>query len=157
MLALFCFAEKPRGDASESSRRVRRSELEAAVIGQYTLLWFGLMIIGIANGILREATYGKVLSELRAHQLSTVAGMLLIGAVVWVFAQWFPLQTARTALLTGCVWLGLTVAFEFVFGRTVAGHSWSRLLRDYNLRAGRLWVVFLGWILALPYLVYRIG
>ena len=127
------------------------------MIGRYTLLWFGLAIIGIANGILREATYGKLLSELRAHQLSTVAGMLWIGAVVWGFAQWFPLQTAHTALLTGCIWLGLTATFELVFGRTVAGHSWSRLLRDYNLRAGRLWVVFLGWILALPYLVYRIG
>jgi len=38
----------------------------------------------------------------------------------------------------GLVWLAMTVAFEFLFGDYVAGHSWDRLLHDYNLFAGRL-------------------
>jgi hypothetical protein len=32
----------------------------------YILLWFPLILIGIGNGLLREFTYGRRLSELRA-------------------------------------------------------------------------------------------
>ena len=38
------------------------------------------------------------------------------------------------------LWLGMTLAFEFLFGHYIAGKSWSLLLADYNLAAGRLWV-----------------
>ena len=42
------------------------------VILIYLIFWLALMVIAIGNGILREATYGQQLSELRAHQLSTL-------------------------------------------------------------------------------------
>jgi hypothetical protein len=51
----------------------------------------------------------------------------------------------------------MTIAFEFGFGHYVAGHSWSRLLADYNLANGRVWSLFLAWIAVLPYLTWRIG
>ena len=35
------------------------------------------------------------------------------------------------------MWLGLTLAFEFGFGRLVAKQSWEQLLADYNVAAGR--------------------
>ena len=46
------------------------------------------------------------------------------------------------------------MAFEFSFGHFVAGHSWSRLFQDYNLFAGRLWVLVLLWLTLAPYLFY---
>ena len=59
------------------------------------------------------------------------------------------------AVLIGFVWLTLTVCFEFLFGHYIAGHSWSRLLEDYNLMAGRLWPLLLVWVTVLPSLVYK--
>ena len=51
----------------------------------------------------------------------------------------------------------MTLAFEFLFGHYVAGHSWSRLIADYNILEGRVWSLFLVWIAVLPYVVWRLG
>lgn len=123
----------------------------------YLLFWLVLMVLAIGNGIAREYLYGSALSELHAHQLSTVTGMLITGAAVWGFARlWMPPRSAREAVLIGLAWLLFTIAFEFLFGRYVAGHSWARLFQDYNIFAGRLWLVFLLWLTMLPYTVFSL-
>ena len=38
----------------------------------------------IANGALREGWYGKHMSEVQAHQVSTAIGVLLFGSYIWV-------------------------------------------------------------------------
>lgn len=83
--------------------------------------------------------------------------MLLSGIAVWVFAPYFPIESQHDAIAVGVIWLGMTVAFEFGFGRYVAGSSWEKLLSDYNLFAGRVWLLFLVWMLVLPYIVYKAG
>jgi apolipoprotein N-acyltransferase len=60
------------------------------------------------------------------------------------------------AIRIGLIWLVLTVMFEFGFGHFVAGHSWQRLLQDYNIRAGRVWLAILLWVAFAPYLFFRI-
>ena len=42
---------------------------------KYFLAWIPMVIIAIANGVLREFTYGEHLTELRAHQVSTVTAI----------------------------------------------------------------------------------
>jgi len=116
--------------------------------------WFVLAVLAVANGVLRQATYGTALPELAAHQLSTLTGIALTGAAAWLYARRFPLSSSGTARLIGVCWLAMTIAFEFGFGRYVAGHPWSALLHDYNVLEGRIWILFLVWILALPSLVY---
>ena len=54
------------------------------------------------------------------------------------------------------MWLVMTVAFEFLFGHYVTGHSWTWLLRDYDLSAGRVWLVLLVWITVSPFLFFRL-
>ena len=44
----------------------------------------------------------------------------------------------------------LTVSFEFGFGRLVMKHSWERLLHDYNILEGRVWILVLLWTLLAP-------
>ena len=126
------------------------------MIRTYTIFWLVLLALAVSNGVVREVTYGQSLSELHAHQLSTVMRITLTGIVVWTFARYFPIQSRTVALLIGGIWVSLTVAFEFVFGHYVAGHSWEKLLFDYNLVAGRMWLVFRLWILMLPYIVFRV-
>ncbi len=113
------------------------------MIAKYLLAWLLMIVIGISNGVLREATYAKRLPELRAHQLSTLIGMLFLSAYVWFVISWIGIGSGTEAISMGLFWLVLTVAFEFLFGHFVAGQSCTRLLRDYNLLAGRLWALFL--------------
>lgn len=124
---------------------------------KYVLAWFPMVVIAIANGLLRESWYGRHLSELAAHQVSTLTAVILLGVYIYsVVGIWRPASAAR-AIAIGVLWLSMTIAFEFIFGRYLAGHSWDRLLHDYNVLAGRLWPLVLVWVGVSPYLFYRIG
>jgi hypothetical protein len=123
-------------------------------LATYLLFWLVLMVLAVLNGVLREATFGRTLPELRAHQLSTLTGMVILAVAVWLLSLWRAPGSAREAAMIGLAWLLFTVVFEFTFGRLVAGHSWQRLLQDYDLAAGRVWPVFLLWISLLPWAVF---
>jgi len=120
----------------------------------YLLCWFLLVIVGIVNGVLREKTYGRLVSELTAHQVSTATFIVFTGVLVWGVSRTWPLDSAAQAWLVGVLWVTATVAFEFGFGRYVIGHSWQQLRRDYNLLKGRLWLLALIWLLVMPYLFH---
>lgn len=122
---------------------------------KYLLLWIPMVFIAIANGVVREVWYGRHLSELRAHQFSTLTGVLFFGLYIGIVLRFFRPASAVQALTIGLLWLGLTVAFEFVFGHYVAGHAWNRLFQDYNLLAGRVWVLVLLWVTVAPSVFYR--
>jgi hypothetical protein len=121
----------------------------------YLLAWFMLMVIAIANGLAREKLYGKLLPELVSHQLSTFLGIFLTGLFVWLLNLYLPIESSNQAWFIGCFWLFLTVAFEFGFGHYIIGHSWQRLLADYNILRGRIWIIFLIWICLLPFVIFK--
>jgi hypothetical protein len=123
---------------------------------KYVLAWIPMVFIAIANGAIREGWYGKHLSELQAHQVSTASGVLLFGIYIWILLRFWRPVSGGQALTIGLLWLGMTVAFEFLFGRYVMKRSWSELLHDYNLFAGRVWLVVLVWVTLAPYLLYRL-
>lgn len=114
--------------------------------------WLGMMLLAILNGLIRERFYSYRFGELAAHQVSTVTLLLLLAGYVVLLAQFWSLRTITEALITGVLWLVMTLAFEWGFGRYVAGHSWQRLLADYNLTAGRIWVLIPLWMLIAPLL-----
>lgn len=124
---------------------------------RHILFWGVLMIVGVLNGILRVTTYGTLTSDLVAHQLSTIIGILLTGFIVWYLWKRWPLETAREAWIVGGVWFLLTILFEFGFGHFIVGHSWQLLFADYNLLNGRIWLLFLIWILIMPYFFFRMS
>jgi hypothetical protein len=125
------------------------------MILRYLLAWIPMVFIGILNGIVREITYGKFLSELRAHQLSTAIGVCLFGLYIGALMRFLQVTSSAQALTIGLIWLGLTVIFEFTFGHYVAGQAWHKLLSDYNILAGRVWVLLLLWIAIAPWLFYH--
>jgi hypothetical protein len=126
------------------------------VVLTYALSWLGLVVLSILNGILRQAVYGKYMSELSAHQLSTLIGLILLAIYIWILTRIFPLESSKQAMLIGGLWLFMTVLFEFVFGHYVVGHPWSKLFQDYNLIQGRLWLLILVWTAVAPYVFYRL-
>jgi len=123
---------------------------------KYILAWFPMIFIAIANGIFREKFLAGRFSELQAHQLSTVSMIVLFGVYVWILLRtWPPMSTIETIYI-GLLWLFFTVIFEFLFGHFIAGHSWNKLFHDYNILAGRVWILVLIWISIAPYVIYRI-
>jgi hypothetical protein len=125
------------------------------MIFRYTLARLILMVAAIINGVIREAVYKNSLGDLRAHQLSTLTGIILFGVIVWGLSRLWPLPSAKQTWTVGFIWLAMTLAFEFLFGHFVAGHSWSKLLQDYNIFAGRLWPLILLWVTIAPYVFYK--
>jgi hypothetical protein len=127
------------------------------MIPKYTLAWLLMPIIGIINGIIRQFGYSNALGELRAHQVSTVTGIILFGIYVWILSLRWKIQSSSEAIAIGLIWLILTIGFEFLFGHYVAGHPWNRLLNDYNIFEGRLWLLVLLWITIAPFVFFKLS
>lgn len=126
------------------------------MISRYIWAWIPMIFIGIINGMLRETTYGKHLSELRAHQLSTTIGILLFGFYIALLTHFWSFESSEQALAIGLIWFALTIIFEFTFGRYVVGQTWDEFLGDYNIFAGRLWIIVLVWFTIAPSLFYHV-
>ena len=117
------------------------------------LTWLLFIPVAIINGSVRQFFYQKYLGELRAHQLSSIIGSLLFIIFAYILARRQLAGLSSSQLfLTGLCWLGLTLIFEFSMG-LAAGRSWQYMLADYNLRAGRLWLLVLMAIFFAPLLV----
>lgn len=123
---------------------------------RYFLAWFAMLAIAIANGALRQMTFGQYMAELHAHQLSTAIGCVVIGLFIWFVVRKWPPSSSRHAVRIGLMWLVLTVAFELAMGRFLMHRAWLELVPDYSLMEGRVWVVFLAWLTIAPYLFYRL-
>jgi hypothetical protein len=121
-----------------------------------TLTWLLMIPVAILNGGFREAVLVPAVGELRGHQLSVLTGSVAFFALVYTMLRRdAPRYTDRWLLGLGGVWVAATIVFEFGFGRWVMGHTWSHLLADYNVFAGRLWVVVLATVAIGPLLVNR--
>ena len=65
------------------------------------------------------------------------------------------LTTARRAWLVGAVWLVRTVAFGTFLWRAIEGQPWPEVFDDYDVLAGRIWIVVPLWTLVGPYVFFR--
>ncbi|WP_353118300.1 hypothetical protein [Nitratidesulfovibrio sp.] len=107
-----------------------------------TAYWCALCAAAIANGALREAWLAPRLGPGTAHVVSTLLLCAAVGLAALHYARrQGAAQGTRGMWTTGLFWAGLTVAFELLFGHYVAGHPWQRLLADYDITAGRVWVL----------------
>jgi hypothetical protein len=126
------------------------------MILKYTFAWVPMVFIAIANGAMRQVVYGKYMSELSAHQISCFTGIALFWMYTYFLAGRMPLENSRQAAIVGSIWVVLTIAFEFTFGHYIAKHSWAKLFADYDISAGRLWIMVLATLALMPYAAHRI-
>lgn len=122
----------------------------------YFILWFPMLAIAIMNGAARDLWYKKLVGELTAHQLSTVSLIILFAFYTWFVINKFTPDSGKQAICIGLLWLFLTLVFEFGFGY-YRGNSWQVMLRDYNIPAGRIWVLIPVWTAIAPYLFYNLA
>jgi hypothetical protein len=113
-------------------------------------VWIILVILAILNGTFRQKLLIKFLSELRAHQASSVIFSVIIFLLSLTFVRTQPQYDNAAFAKVGVLWLAMTIGFEFIFGHFVMKHPWRILLADYNLAKGRVWVLVLIVTLTAP-------
>ena len=120
---------------------------------KHFLLWLPMIVIAFANATLRQLVFIKYFNELRAHQLSTITLVILCAIYIGFVFPFLSVQNSKQSILIGFAWVVLTILFEFSLGRAV-NRSWESLLQDYNISAGRIWLLFLLCLFLLPYTFY---
>jgi len=111
--------------------------------------WVGGAAIGVANGAARELTYGRLLPERVANQVSVATATAGFLAYFDFLQRRRPLGSRRQALAIGAGWVALTLCFEFGLGRA-RGMEWGELTAEYDVREGRLWPLVLLTVAAGP-------
>lgn len=126
------------------------------IIFKALLAWFFLVVLAILNGILRMKLLIPLMGEGRAQPLSGVLLSLVILLLAWLALPWLGATRPRQLWQVGGFWLFLTLVFEFVFGRLVAGKSWQELLSAYDITSGNLWLLVLATTAAAPWLAAKL-
>jgi hypothetical protein len=125
------------------------------MILKYFIAWFGMMFIAILNGGFRDFAYKPYVGYLAAHQISTIILLILFAGYFWFLIRVWPIEYRRQAWVIGAMWFLMTEAFEFGMGLLITGHPWDKLLHDYNLFDGQLWLFIPLWVLVGPYVFFR--
>lgn len=120
------------------------------------LAWCALMLVAVLNGTFRVALLNPRLGEPAGHIISSLMLSVFILLLSWVLVPWAGPRLSGEALALGGQWLLLTLAFEFGFGHFVAHKPWRELVADYDLVAGRIWVLVLLTTFLAPLLVMRV-
>jgi hypothetical protein len=107
------------------------------------VVWLGLLVLAIANAGVREALITPSMGASAGHVISTITLCAAILLLTWLTIGWIRPHSSGDAWATGGLWFGLTAAFEFLGGHYLFGNSWSRLLEDYDVFRGRVWVLVL--------------
>lgn len=113
-------------------------------------IWLLILATAFLNGALRELVLLPALGKLWAPLLS---GVLLCACILAISGFLVPRLGAlsrRQALLMGVAWLGLTLAFEFSFGRFVQHKEWPELFGAYTFQDGNIWTLVLAVVLGTP-------
>ncbi|WP_278799835.1 hypothetical protein [Marinobacter nauticus] len=119
------------------------------------LVWGGILVLAIANGVLREAVLEPAFGRSVALVLSGILLSLLIIGMAYVALPWLNVRHLAGLFGLGAAWLVLTLVFEFSFGLW-QGKSWAELLEAYTFRGGNLWPIVLAVTVFAPYLAARL-
>lgn len=126
------------------------------VFAKALAVWCAILALAIANGALREGVLIPRLG-LRAGMLASGVLLCLAILVVTAFAlPWLDLHATRELLMLGCIWLALTLAFEWGFG-LLRGRTLAELAQAYALKDGNLWPLVLLVTALAPWLVAQLG
>lgn len=102
------------------------------------IVWVIIIVAEVVHGTLRRLLLEPLVGDFRARQVAVFTGSLMILGITLLFIRWLRANTLYSLIIIGLLWLALTVSFEILFGRFVAGDTWERLASDYNLLEGGL-------------------
>src|SRR6476619_4798048 len=126
------------------------------MIARALLAWLSILVLAVINGGVRQGFLIPRLGEKAGHIVSTLLLCLLVLAASWFLVPWVEPSGAGDTWVIGVLWVTLTLAFEFLAGHYVFGNTWARLLADYDLRSGRIWILVLVVTLFAPMIVWGV-
>jgi hypothetical protein len=106
--------------------------------------WLLILAFAMLNGAFREAILLPSLGKPAALVLSGALLSACIVIVAVVLTKWMALDGAARSLEVGALWLLLTLAFEFGFGRLVQERPWPEMLEAYTFEDGNIWPLVLA-------------
>jgi hypothetical protein len=118
-------------------------------------IWAAILILAIANGVLRESVLIPTFGSKTALVLSGVLLSVLIIGVAYVSLPWLEVGHSLQLWFVGLGWLVLTLIFEFSFGLW-QGKSWPNLLEAYTFKDGNIWLVVLAVTALAPYIAAKL-
>lgn len=102
------------------------------------LVWGCFIPAAILNGGLREQLWNRLWGEAWGLPLSGIILSLFIFLLTWKFLPRVGRFSLKESYLVASVWVGLTMAFEFIFG-SLNAVTGKELLAAYNPATGNLW------------------
>lgn len=128
-----------------------RHKGETVLLLKSLLAWLVILCLAIANGALREVVLIPSIGKSLGFILSGALLSVFVAFVAYAFVRVQPGITVLQGFRIGILWLSLTLAFEFSFGRYVQHKSWAELLDAYTFKDGNVWPVVLLITLLAPY------
>ena len=125
------------------------------IAGKALAIWLCILMMAIANGMLREAVLIPVLGKVPGLILSGVLLSVLILAVSYLALPWFGVWPPARYIAIGFGWLLLTLIFEFCFGHFIQGKPWPQLLEAYTFKDGNIWPIVLLVTVMAPYIAAK--
>jgi hypothetical protein len=119
------------------------------------LAWFLILLLAILNGAFRVGFLILWLGETGGHIISTLLLLSLVLLASWILIPWVQPASTRDAWYIGVFWVFLTLSFEFLAGHFLFGQTWDRLIADYDLVDGRIWIFVPIITLLAPVLVFN--
>lgn len=124
------------------------------MLGRAGLIWFAIMVAAIFNGAMRDVLLVPQWGDPVARGVSSIALATLVLLITWVSLPWIKPASMADSWRIGAMWLAMTLAFEFGAGHYLFETPWPALFADYNVLAGRLWILVLIATLTSPALVH---
>lgn len=109
------------------------STTQRRIVFRSFAIWLVLICAEIIHGILRELILAPLVGHFRSNQIGVFTGSVIIISIAYFTIRWIGAKRTRELMTVGFVWLLLTVAFEFLFGRLVMQLPWEERLAGYNI------------------------
>ena len=130
--------------------------MTSGVVLKAVTLWFAVLALAMANGIGREKLLVPALGSFAALVASGIILSACVFLVALAAAPWYGRLGSAQWLGVGVLWLAMTLAFEFGFGRMVQHKAWAELFEAYTFKGGNLWSLVLAVVLISPWLAARL-
>ncbi len=119
------------------------------------VIWLLILVVAVANGVLRESLLTPVFGLTAGLMLSGVLLSVLILVISFLTLPWLGALRCLQLAGVGLFWLVLTLIFEFTLGWG-QGKSLPVMLEAYTFKDGNLWPVVLLVAVVSPWVAARL-
>ncbi len=119
-------------------------------------IWVVILVAAIINGIAREKILIPAMGFDLALPISGLVLSVLVLLIVLIFVPFIGTKQAWHCFTIGLFWVGLTLLFEFIFGRYILGNSWQEICEIFNIKKGDLFSIVLIVMFFSPWLAAKL-